>query len=209
MGWFPELKDWPLTHLGISKATEWTADLSQKMSWVGPDVGYSLRLRFLGWLDTAAAAAAAESLQSCLTLCDPIDGSAPGSPIPGILQGKNTGVGCHFLLQCMKVKSEVAQSLSRVRPLATPWTATYQAPPSRGFSRQEYRSGVPLPSPGWWDKGGWSFSFAPAQHPLLLPLHTPPYSPLPMCSHWKDRTPTPQLPPNVDFSEGPEVFGCS
>ena len=58
------------------------------------------------------AAAAAKSLQSCPTLCDPIHGSPPGSPVPGILQGKNTGVGCHFLLQCMKVKSEneVAQS---------------------------------------------------------------------------------------------------
>ena len=52
--------------------------------------------------NTAAAAAAAKSLQSCLTLCNPIDGSPPGSPVPG----KNTGVGCHFLLQCMKVKSE-------------------------------------------------------------------------------------------------------
>ena len=59
------------------------------------------------------AAAAAKSLQSCPTLCNPIDGSPPGSPVPGILPpGKNTGVGCHFLLQCMKVKSEseVAQS---------------------------------------------------------------------------------------------------
>ena len=56
--------------------------------------------------------------------------------------GKNTGVGCHFLLQCMKVKS-----LSRVRLLVTPWTAAYQAPPSMGFSRQEYWSGVPLSSP--------------------------------------------------------------
>ena len=57
-------------------------------------------------------AAAAKSLQSCPTLCDPIDGSPPGSAIPRILQGKNTRVGCHFLLQCMKVKneSEVAQS---------------------------------------------------------------------------------------------------
>ena len=60
--------------------------------------------------------------------------------------GKNTGVGYHFLLQCMKVKSE-SESLSRVRLLATPWTAAYQAPPSMGFSRQEYWSGVPLPSP--------------------------------------------------------------
>ena len=61
--------------------------------------------------------------------------------------GKNTGVGCHFLLQCMKVESEVAQSLSCVRLLATPWTAAYQAPPTIGFPRQEYWSGVPLPSP--------------------------------------------------------------
>ena len=55
-----------------------------------------------------AAAAAAKSLQSCPTLCDPIDGSQPSSPVPG----KNTGMGCHFLLQCVKVKSEteVAQS---------------------------------------------------------------------------------------------------
>ena len=60
--------------------------------------------------------------------------------------GKNTGMGCHFLLQCMKVKVKV-KSLSRVRLLATPRTAAYQAPPSMGFSRQEYWSGVPLPSP--------------------------------------------------------------
>ena len=87
-----------------------------------------------------AAAAAAKSLQSCLTLCDPIDGSPPGSPCPWDSPGKNPGVDCHFLLQCMKVKSE-----SEV--LATPWTAAYQAPPSMGVSRQEYWSGVPLPSP--------------------------------------------------------------
>ena len=52
------------------------------------------------------SSAAAKSLQSCPTLCDPIDGSPPGSPVPGDSPGKNTGVGCHFLLQCMKVKSE-------------------------------------------------------------------------------------------------------
>ena len=63
-------------------------------------------------------------------------------PRPWDSSGKNTGVGCHFLLQCMKVKS-----LSRVRLLATPWTAAYQASPSMGFSRQEYGSGVPLASP--------------------------------------------------------------
>ena len=69
-------------------------------------------------ISSECSAAAAKSLQSCPTLCDPIDGSPPGSPVPGILQArtlewvaiafsdKNTGVGCHFLLQCMKVKSE-------------------------------------------------------------------------------------------------------
>ena len=62
-------------------------------------------------------------------------------PCPWDSPGKNPGVGFHFLLQCMKVKS-----LSRVRLLATPWTATYQAPPSMGFSRQEYWSGASLPS---------------------------------------------------------------
>ena len=60
-------------------------------------------------------------------------------PRPRDSLGKNTGVGCHFLLQCMKVKSE-----SELAELATPWTAAYQAPPSMGFSRQEYWSGVPL-----------------------------------------------------------------
>ena len=66
-------------------------------------------------------------------------------PHPWDSPGKNTGVGCHFLLQCMKVKSqsEVAQSCLT---LSDPWTAAYQAPPSMGFSRQEYWSGVPLPS---------------------------------------------------------------
>ena len=58
--------------------------------------------------------------------------------------GKNTGVGCHFLLQCMKVKSE-SEVAQRVRLFATPWTAAYQAPPSMWFSRQEYWSGVPSP----------------------------------------------------------------
>ena len=64
-------------------------------------------------------------------------------PCPWDSPGKNTGVGCHFLLQCMKVK---VKSLGHVRLSVTPWTAAYQAPPSMGFSRQGYWSGVPLPS---------------------------------------------------------------
>jgi len=67
-------------------------------------------------------------------------------PHPWDSPGKNIGVGCHFLLQCMKVKVKV-KSLSQVRLFTTPWSATYQAPLSMGFSRQEYWSGLPLPSP--------------------------------------------------------------
>ena len=99
-----------------------------------------------GSAQVPAVAAAAKSLQSCLTLCNPIDGSPPGSPRPWDSPGKNTGVGCQFLLQCMKGKSESEVSQS-VRVFMTPWTAAYQAPLSIGFSRQEYWSGVPSPSP--------------------------------------------------------------
>ena len=91
-------------------------------------------------------AAAAKSLQSCLTLCDPIDGSPPGSPIPGILQAKTLEWVAISFSNARKWKVKV-KSLSRVWILATPWTAAYQAPLSIGFSKQEYWSGVPLPSP--------------------------------------------------------------
>ena len=90
-----------------------------------------------------AAAAAAKSLQSCPTLCNPIDSSPPGSPVPGILQAKNTGVGCISFSNAWKWKGKV-KLLSHVWLVATPWTAAYQAPPSMGFSRQEYWSGVPV-----------------------------------------------------------------
>ena len=86
------------------------------------------------------AAAAAKSLQSCPTLCDPIDGSPPGSLVPGILQART------LEWVAWKWKAKV-KSLSRVWLFATPWTTAYQAPPSMGFSRQEYWSGLPLPSP--------------------------------------------------------------
>ena len=93
-----------------------------------------------------AAATAAESLQSCPTLCDPIDGSPPGSPVPGILQARTLEWVAIFFSSAWKWKVKV-KSFSRVRPSVTPWTAAFQAPPSMGFSRQEYWSGVPLPSP--------------------------------------------------------------
>ena len=92
------------------------------------------------------AATAAKLLQSCPTLCYPIDGSPPGSPIPGILQARILEWIAISFSNSWKWKVKV-KSLSRVRLLVTPWTAAYQAPPSMGFSRQEYWSGVPLPSP--------------------------------------------------------------
>ena len=82
----------------------------------------------------------------CPTLCDPIDGSPPGSPIPGILQARTLEWVVISFSNAGKWKVKV-KSLSRVRLLGTPWTAAHQAPPSMGFSRQEYWSGVPLPSP--------------------------------------------------------------
>ena len=90
-------------------------------------------------------ATAAKSLQSCPTLCDPIDGSPPGSPIPGILQARTLEWVAISFSNAWKWKVKV-KSLSRVRPSATPWTAAHQARPSMGFSRREYWSGVPLPS---------------------------------------------------------------
>ena len=92
------------------------------------------------------SADAAKSLQSCPTLCDPIDGSPLHSPIPGILQARILEWVAISFSNAWKWKVKV-KSLSHVRLLATPWTTAYQAPPSVGFSRQEYWSGVPLPSP--------------------------------------------------------------
>ena len=98
-----------------------------------------------------AAAAAARSLQSCPTLCNPIDCSPPGSPVPGILQARTLEWLAIAFSNAWKWEVKV-KSLSRVRLLVSPWTAAYQAPLSMGFSRQEYWSGVPLPSPSWvWD----------------------------------------------------------
>ena len=93
------------------------------------------------------AATTAKSLQSSPTLCNPIDGSPAGSTIPGILQARTLEWAAVSYSNACKWKVKV-KSLSRVRLFATPWTTAYQAPPSMGFSRQEYWSGVPVPSPG-------------------------------------------------------------
>ena len=94
----------------------------------------------LSWC--SAPAAAAKSLQLCPAVCDPIDGSPPGSLIPGILQGRALEWIAMSFSNAGKWKW-----LSRVQLLATPWTEAHQAPPLMEFSRQEYWSGVPLPSP--------------------------------------------------------------
>ena len=104
--------------------------------------------------------AAAKLLQSCPTLCDPIDGSPPGSPVPGILQARILEWGAISFSNAWKWKVKV-KSLSRVRLLATSWTAAYRAPLSMGFSRQEY-----------WSTPGIAFSDAPSK-PSILQIRTP------------------------------------
>ena len=112
-----------------------------------------------------SCAAAAKSLQSCPTLCDPIDGSPPGSPVPGILQARTLEWVAISFSNEWKWKVKV-KSLSHVRLFATPWTVAYQASPSMGFFRQEYWSRLPCPPPGdenfmqnlflglpWWSNG--------------------------------------------------------
>ena len=101
-------------------------------------------LRPMNW--STPGLPAAKPLQSCPTLCDPIDSSPPGSSVHGILQARTLEWVAISSSNAWKWKVKV-KSLSRVQLLATPWTAAYQAPPSMGFSRQEYWSGVPLPSP--------------------------------------------------------------
>ena len=95
---------------------------------------------------TRVTCAAAKLLQLCPTLCNPIDGSPPGTAVPGILQARTLEWVAISFSNAWKWKVKV-KSLSRFQLLATPWSAAYKAPPSMGFSRQEYWSGVPLPSP--------------------------------------------------------------
>ena len=112
--------------------------------------GQGIKVNIKGWKWLAFAGylllTAAKSLQSCPTLCDPIDGSPLGSPVPGILQARTLEWVSISFSNAWKWKVKV-KSLSRARLLATPWTAAYQASPFMWFSRQKYWSGVPLPSP--------------------------------------------------------------
>ena len=115
----------------------WRSSIQSAETRLGADYGSDHELLLL---------TAAKSLQSCPTLCDPRDGIPSGSPVPGILQARTLEWAAISFSNAWKWKVKV-KSLSRVRLLATPWTAAYQAPLSMGFSRQEYWSGVLLPSP--------------------------------------------------------------
>ena len=122
-----------------SQVTQLSPTLSDPMgcSLPGSSIHGIFQGRVLEWGAIMESVQFSSVAQSCPTLCDPIDSSPPGSPVPG--------VAISFSNE-WKWKVKV-KSLSHVRLLATPWTAAYQAPPSMGFSRQEYWNGVPLPSP--------------------------------------------------------------
>ena len=122
---------------------------SIKWEWISP----AWQVYYKGWkLYTwnSEPNAAAKSLQSCPTLCDLIDGSPPGSPIPGILQARTLEWVAISFSNAWKWKVKV-KLLSCVRLFGTPWTAAYQPPPSMGFSRQEYWSGMPLLNTDNWN----------------------------------------------------------
>ena len=141
-------------HQCIQSVGEWT-----RIGWSGKlqlgqfiffTLSHFLQSTRLGMF-SAAAAAAAKSLQSCPTLCDPTDSSPPGSPIPGTLQARILEwVAISFSNACMHAKS-----LSHVQLWATLWTAAHQPPLSMGFSRQEYWSGLPFPSPNSFNQFSW------------------------------------------------------
>ena len=129
----------------LQKATGCASTKKSVLPYCVPGWHKGAHMLILLW-SSLYVAAAAKSRQSCPTLCDPIDGSPPGSTVPGILQARTLEWVAISFSNALKWKVKV-KSLSRVWLLATPWTAAYQAPLSMGFSRQEYWNGLPLPSP--------------------------------------------------------------
>ena len=143
----------PVHGISQAKILEWIAMPSSRgssqfrdrthvscVSCIGRRILYHWATREAHTESAAAAAAAAKSLHSCPTLYDPVDGSPPGSPVPGILQARTLEWVAISFSNAWKWKVKV-KSLSPVRLSATPWTAAFQASPSMGFSRQEYWSG--------------------------------------------------------------------
>ena len=129
-----------------ARVLEWVAMSSSRASCASPALAGRFFTTIATWEVQKCIAAAAKLLQLCPTLCDPIDSSQPGSPVPRILQARTLEWVAISFSSAQKWKVKV-KSLSCVRLFVTPWTAAYQAPLSMGFSRQEYWSGVPLPSP--------------------------------------------------------------
>ena len=145
--------DWSLPGSSVhgslqARVLEWGAIAFSHNEFRPTETSVSLKHRYfsLSVGHNRGSAAAAKSLQSCPTLCDPRDSSPRGSAVPGILQARTLEWVAISFSNVWKWKVKV-KSLSRVWLLATPRTAAYQAPPSMGFSRQEYWSEVPLPSP--------------------------------------------------------------
>ena len=138
-GWAKHFCTWVYQFV-FSKIVLWVSEVSDNTT------GVLLIKLYTPYISSTKAAAVAKSLQLCPTLCDPIDSSPPGFPIPGILQARILEWVAISFSNAWKWKVKV-KLLSRVRLLATPWTTAYWAPPSMGFCRQEYWSGVPLPSP--------------------------------------------------------------
>ena len=120
------------------------------------------------WKKSFDKPAAAKLLQSCPTLCDPMDCSPPDFSVHGILQARTLEWVAISFSNAWKWKVKV-KSLSRVWLLATPWTAAYQAPPSMGFSGQQYWSGLALPSP--LDLQFWSNSSSWPENTSTLRFH--------------------------------------
>ena len=123
---------WSAAVHGVTKIRTWLTDWTTKTTVSQVTSHHLCHILF--------TAAAAKSLQSCPTLCDPRDSSPTGSPVSGILQARTPEWVAISFSNAWKWKVKV-KSLSRVWLLATPWTSAYQAPPSMGFSRQEYWSG--------------------------------------------------------------------
>ena len=143
-GWMASPTQW--TWVWVDSGSWWWTGRPGVLQFMGSQrIGHGWATE-LNW--TEEAAAAAKSLQSCLTLCDPIDRSPPGSPIPGILQTRTLEWVAISFSNAWKWKVKV-KLLSHVRLFTTPWTTAYQAPLPMGFSRQEYWIGLPLPSPNW------------------------------------------------------------
>ena len=131
---------------GVIRSRTWLSDWTELNWYIHIYTHTHTHIDLMISLHFLAAAAAAKSLQSCPTLCDPIDSSPPGSPVPGILQARTLVWLAISFSNAWKWKLKL-KSLSRVRLFVTPRSAAYQAPPFMGFSRQKYWSGVPLPSP--------------------------------------------------------------